>query len=273
MGRTVEELTSPSLVYLHAWAPHAPYRPNRQFDHAFLDGWRPKLKPEHLLGRHVTEKHMNERRQNYDEYIANVDFEFGRMLDSFEAKGILDKSYVIVTADHGEMFERGVEGHGTYLLYDPLVRVPLLISAPGQTARNDVHVPTSSTDLLPTLVQLSGGNAPAWSEGQPLPGLGGREDPERSIFMMEAKQNRAYLPLTRASFAMRKGAHKLIYYKGLPEYDRQDRFELYNIDSDPEELHDRYSESSPDAQALRAEMLARVEALRRAAAEHEVPAL
>jgi arylsulfatase A-like enzyme len=146
------------------------------------------------------------------------------------------------------------------MLYDPIVRVPLLISAPGQQSRQDVNTPTSSTDILPTLVHLSGGSAPAWSEGEILPGLGGQEDPERSIYMMDCKTDPAYLPLKRASFAMRKGLHKLILYRGYSQYDAQDAFELYDIDNDPEELNDLYSESLPLAQGLRAELLAKVEA-------------
>ncbi|MGE5071841.1 MAG: sulfatase [Anaerolineae bacterium] len=256
---TVQKLAAPSIAYLHTWSPHAPYRPSKQFDRAFLDGWRPKVKPDHRLSDHSLPKHMNERRQNYDEYVANVDFEFGRMLDFLEARGILETSYVVLTADHGEMFERGVEGHSTPLLYDPVVRVPLLISVPGRQSRQDVNTPTSSTDVLPTLVQLSGGSVPLWSEGQLLPLLGGREDAQRAIYIMDCKTDPAYLPLKRATFVMRKGAHKLIAYRGYAQYDNQDAFELYDIDNDPEELNDLYSESLPLAKDLREELLAKVD--------------
>ena len=257
---TVDRLTAPSLAYLHTWSPHDPYRPTRDFDQLFADGWRPKPKPEHDLGTHIAPKHMNERRQNYDEYIANLDFEFGRLLDVLQAKGILDQSYVVVTSDHGDMFERGVEGHLTPLLYDPVVRVPLLISSPGQSSRQDVDVPTSSVDLLPTLAHLSGGGIPAWCEGQILPGLGGPETSPQSIFIMDAKENSAFGPLRHATFALRKGPYKLIYYKGYPQYGRQDRFELYDISTDPEERVDIYPQNPSFAKELRDELLAKVDA-------------
>ena len=256
---TIERLHAPSFAYLHDWAPHAPYRPSKEFDNMFGDRWGPKPKPEHILGDHIPVKSMDGHRQNYDEYIANVDFEFGRLIDGLETRGILDQSYVIVTADHGEMFERGVEGHNAPILYDPVVRVPLLISSPGQGSRRDVYVPTSSTDVLPTLVHLSGGEVPAWCEGQLLPTLGGTEDPERSIFMMNAKFNSAFAPLTRATFAVRKGDYKLMYFRGYSQYDYNDAFELYDISDDPDEVNNLYAQTSTVAQDLRAELLSKVQ--------------
>ena len=65
---------------------------------------------------------------------------------------MLDDTYVIVTSDHGEMFERGIRGHVTPTLYEPVIRVPLLIAKPGQREREDVYAPTSCVDLLPTLL-------------------------------------------------------------------------------------------------------------------------
>ena len=260
MRTTVEQLKPPFVAYLHAWSPHAPYRPNKDFDNRFADGWRPQPKPAHLLGDHSAPRHMNDRRQNYDEYIANLDFEFGRLLDALESRGILDNTYLVVTSDHGELFERGIEGHITPVLYDPVVRVPLLISAPGQRSRQDVNATTSSVDVLPTLAHLAGGQPHSWYEGQLLPGLGGAEDPERSTFIMDAKRNTAFSALLHASFALRKGPYKLVYYKGFEEYGGQDTFELYDLEDDPEELVDLYPQSPSFARDLRLELLAKIEA-------------
>jgi arylsulfatase A-like enzyme len=256
---TIEKLSSPHIAYFHFWSPHAPYRPTKQFDSMFSDGWRPPEKPEHELGDHLPPRKVNDRRQNYDEYIANLDNEFGRMLDFLESKNVLETSYVIVTSDHGEFFERGVEGHITPLLYEPVTRVPLLISSPGQKSRQDVFSPTSNVDLVPTLVHLTGGTVPDWCEGEVLPLLGGNEGIDRSIFTMDAKTNPAFAPWSVASFAIRKGRYKLICYRGHLEYDRKDKFELYDMESDPEELNDLYSEDSPIAGPLQDELLSRIE--------------
>ncbi len=258
--KILESLPSPHFCYIHFFAPHAPYRPTKHFEEYFNDGWRPKSKPDHILSDHSTPQHMAARRQNYDQYVANVDAEFGRLLDFMRARGILDNSHVLVTADHGEMFERGEEGHSTPLLYEPVVRVPLIFSSPGQQARQDVNVPTTSIDLLPTLVHLSGGQVPAWSEGQLLPAFGTAPDAEQSVYVMDAQTNPAYLPIMHGTFALRKADYKLLYYKGFEQYGNEDRFELYDLRNDPEETENLYSASSSVAQDLRRELVERVDA-------------
>ena len=135
---------------------------------------------------------------------------------------------------------------------DPVVHIPLLISAPGQIARQDVYSPTSAVDLLPTLAQLAGKPIPLWCEGKPLPGLGGMNDMERSTFVVEAKRNSAFTPLNMATIAMRKGNTKLIYYTG---YEPEDTFELYDLNEDIEELDDLYPAQPAVARQLREELL------------------
>ena len=73
---------------------------------------------------------------------------------------------VIFTADHGELFERGVVGHYCPLIYDPLAHIPLIISPPGRTERVDVQTATSSVDVLPTIARMAGLETPAWAEGR-----------------------------------------------------------------------------------------------------------
>jgi arylsulfatase A-like enzyme len=249
---TFDELQGPFLAYLHLWAPHAPYKPTREFDDRFLDNFRPERKPDHRLGDHTPNSKLNGRRQNYDEFIANVDAEFGRLMDDLEASGILDQSYVVVTSDHGESFERGVDGHVTELLYETLTHIPLIISPPGRQARQDIFTPSHHVDVLPTLLHLAGRDLPDWAEGTLLPGLGGTYDPDRATFTVEAKTNPAYAPLTRATVAMIKDRYKLIFYTG---YEQDDSFELYDLGNDYEELHDLYPAGPAFARALREELL------------------
>jgi len=251
---TVSELDSngPYLAYLHLWAPHAPYKPSKEFDKAFQDGYRPVKKPNHRFGDQKEYYKVNGRRQNYDEFIANVDAEFGRLIDSLESRGLLDNSYVVITTDHGEMFERGVDGHVTKLLYESLTHIPLIISAPGQKMRRDIYAPTNNVDVLPTLLHLTGHPAPDWTDGVLLPGLGGIEDMDRSLFTVEAKGNPAYAPISQATVAMVKGNYKMIYYAG---YEAENSFELYDLGNDYEELEDLYPSQPAFSKALKDELL------------------
>ena len=75
-------------------------------------------------------------RGRYDEHLLEIDHKFGGFLETLRERGLLDTSMVVVTSDHGEMFEKGYQGHGGPLLYNPLVHVPLIVRLPnGQPGR------------------------------------------------------------------------------------------------------------------------------------------
>jgi arylsulfatase A-like enzyme len=245
-------LSSPHLSYIHLFPPHAPYRATTRFDSKFIDGWWPNVKPTHRFSEGSSNRKLTSARRSYDEYIASIDWELGNLFDVFEREKVFENSYVIITADHGEMFERGERAHSTVLMYDPIVHIPLLISAPKQKTRSDVYAPTNAVDILPTLMHLTGKPNPSWAEGKVLPGLGGIEDYERSTFSIEAKSNSSFGPLARTTIVLRKGVHKLIYYTG---YEPEDTFELYDLEADIEEINDLYPAQPAIAKKLREELL------------------
>jgi arylsulfatase A-like enzyme len=257
LGSLIKDQASPYVAYFHMFSPHAPYKPNKEFSGKFDDNWRPLNKPAHRFSDRRPNSVLATARRTYDEYVATVDSEFGRFLDGLEQSGHLDNTYVIVTADHGEMFERGEKGHETVLLFDPITHIPLIISAPGQKERKDIYSPTNSVDVLPTLLHLAGREIPERCEGVLLPGLGGKEDIERSTFSVEAKRNPAFAPIKIGTVAMRKGKYKMIYYTG---YGQEDLFELYDLENDLEELTDLYSTQPAIAASMREELLASLRA-------------
>jgi arylsulfatase A-like enzyme len=226
--------SAPFLGYFHFYSPHSPYTPHRDFVGIFKDVPMTKKLQHPLSYFRRSQLEMKTSRDRYDEYIANVDAEFGKLLDTLESAGILENSYLILASDHGEVFERGETGHGTALLYEPVIHTPLIISAPGQTSRVDITSLTSNADLLPTFAHLTGQPIPTEVDGRILPGLGGVDDPERVIFSLEAKENSSFAPLKKMTIAMLKGSYKLIYYSGYPKYDQM--YELFNLSTDPEEM-------------------------------------
>lgn len=253
LAALLTDQSSPFFAYLHLFPPHAPYRPSRLFNRSFVgDGFVPVDKPIHRLSDQLLDDKLNVARQSYDQYIASLDDELGNLLDAMENAGVFENSYVIITSDHGEMFERGEKAHSTPLLYEAITHVPLLISAPGQKIRRDVYSPTNAVDLLPTFAQMAGKPVPAWSEGLPLPGLGGTDDPERGIYTVEAKLSSAFVPFNKATVSFQKGNHKLIYYTG---YESEDAFELYDLNADAEELKDLYAAQPAFAKKMKDELL------------------
>ena len=228
-----------TLAYLHFWAPHEPFTPTREFYGSFADGWKATEKPIHeLTEKKVPYEKLHLQHRYYDEYIANWDYEVGRLFNYLKESGLMENSYIVITADHGELFERGELGHKTRLLYDGVVHVPLIILSPGQTRREDVHAYTSSVDLISTLAHLTGNPIPEWGEGRLLPKLGGTEDEKRSIFSMDARTNSSFGPLVNFSISITREHHRLIHYI-YPKL-KYDSYEFYDLDADPEEMKDLY---------------------------------
>ncbi len=262
LASNLPQIPQPFMVYFHVIPPHGPCNPRREFVGLFDDSWRPPHKPRSFFPQGPSDELQNYHRRQYDEYIAYTDAEFGRLYRSLERAGTLDDTYVVVTSDHGELFERGIMGHFTQTLYEPIVRIPLLIFQPGQSKRKDVYAPTSCVDVLPTLLHAAGQPIPDWCEGQVLPSFASEARlEERSLYVVEAKRNRKYRALTKATVAIVKGPYKLVHYFGYPLH--QDAYELYDVDNDPEELNDLYESRKELAQPLRAELLSKLEEVNR----------
>jgi arylsulfatase A-like enzyme len=216
------------------------------------DDYVPVPKPRSPFSEGLSDDFLKKSRMEYDENLAYADSEFGRLYDAMLQQGMLDNTVVIVTADHGEMFERGIVSHLTTVLYEPLLHIPLLISVPGQNQRQDIHDNTSCVDILATLAKLTGQPLPEWGEGEVLPGF--RDDPvqeQRRLFAVEAKSSPKFGPLNKASVAMIKGNYKLIYYRG---YENTPAPELYALNDDPEELQDLAEKKSSIATEMQQEI-------------------
>ena len=247
----------PFFGYIHVNPPHAPYNPHREFIGIFKDNFEPPEKPEHHFSENDPQNKLNRLRRQYDEFIAYTDSRFGRLFDYMLESGVLNNTIIVVTSDHGEMFERGIQGHVTPTLYEPIIHIPLIIYHPGQKARRDIYTPTNNVDLLPTLAKLSGEAVPDWCEGQILPGFGDEDPPsDRFIFTVEGKQNAKHGPLKEATFAVIQGDHKLIHYQGYPGF--EDVYELYDLGKDPEELMNIYYSAPSITSTLFDELNARL---------------
>jgi arylsulfatase A-like enzyme len=253
LGDTLGGLTQPFLGYFHFLPPHRPYLTHKDFQGRFAkDSFTPVIKPPDTLfteGQPI--ESLLRKRRDYDEFILYVDREFGRLMDKMDQSGLLENTWVVLTSDHGEMFERGVLGHITPLLYQPVIRVPLMIFEPGQQTRTDIYANTSAVDLLPTLLHLARKEGANWSEGSVFSPYAPTEpDPERDLYVVQARRNDQYKPLTVATIVLVKGQYKLMYFFGYDELGGKERIELYDVQADPEEMNDLYSSKRETADEL-----------------------
>ena len=249
----------PFLGYFHFFPPHYPYRTRVDFVDAFKhDGYRAPEKPISRFAQQRNAGRVANVRTRYDEYLLYVDSEFNRLYTFMEQAGLLENTWLVFTSDHGEMFERGIVGHQTMAMYQPGVRVPLVIFAPGQRTRQDVTANTSAIDLLPTLLAVTGQDVPGWVEGSVLPPFASQPlDPERQIACMRGKGIEADQPFSKGSAMLVKGRYKLACvfgYSNTPENGNVESVELYDLESDSEELNDLYPTQKALGESLLAEL-------------------
>jgi arylsulfatase A-like enzyme len=257
-------IPQPFFGYFHFLPPHAPYRTSLEFYNYFAsDNLKPVEKPIDIFADYDIKTDsfydLLKKRVEYDEFILYADKAFGDLYKFLEESGILENTWVVVTSDHGEMFERGLVGHSGPTLYQPVIRVPLLVFEPGRKVGVNIYTSTSAIDVLPTLMQVTGQKIPDWTEGVVLPPYAPTDpDPNRSIYALQAYYNDQYAPLTQVTVALIKGRYKLIYYLGYAKAKQDEVVLLFDLESDPDELVDLYSSKPDVAENLLAELKAKL---------------
>jgi arylsulfatase A-like enzyme len=158
-----------------------------------------------------------------------------------------------LTSDHGELFERGISGHSTQMLHQPLMRIPLLIFEPGRNSRLDVYENTSAIDVLPTLLKLTDHDIPDWVQGTPLPPFAPSSDSSREIFGVHSTATNDDEPIAQASIMLVIDNYKIVVYSGYKELrESGELVELFDIKADPLELENLY----PAKKSIADEMVA-----------------
>lgn len=165
-----------------------------------------------------------------------VDAQIGRVLAAVDRYAAKD-TYVIFTSDHGDLLgAHRMKSKGPNM-YEEITRIPLLIRQPrGVRAGVVDDALVSHIDLLPTMLELAGLEAPPVLVGRSLAGrlAGETESFERSVLVefhrYEAGHDYTGLHLIRCWLS---GDYKLVINL------LEDRDELYNLREDPAELHNR----------------------------------
>ncbi len=135
--------SSPFFAWVHLYDPHAPYQPPR----AFLD----------KAGGNA-----------YDGEVAYADAQIGRLIDALEKRGLAASTIVAVAGDHGESLgEHGEQTHGM-LAYDSTLRVPMIITIPGEPTNRADHSPASLASLGIRLLAAAGLTSAEFGAGKEL---------------------------------------------------------------------------------------------------------
>ena len=205
---------APFLLWAHLYDPHAPYDPPDPY-----------------------------RRAHADPYVGELlfaDAQLGRLLAALDRLHLADRTIVVVTGDHGEgLGDHGEDTHGL-LVYDSVLRVPLIVRAPAIRPRRIADV-ARLIDVAPTVLDLLGLDGPP-SDGTSLVRAlnGGRLDLEAyAESLYPARMGRAPL------HALREGRFKLI---------DGPQPELYDLERDPFEQDNVIGARARIADAMRARL-------------------
>lgn len=226
--------SAPFFLYLHYFDPHMPYDPPEPYLSQFSPAERRppeiQLPFRNLVGARLSGFTAESPgaiaiRELYDGEVRYTDEQVGRLFGKMRAMGLLESTWVIVTSDHGEEhFDHGGFEHG-HRYEEEVLRVPLIVRAPGGAWRAGARVPfnASHLDLAPTILELFGVEAPPHFEGRSLlPLLDGSEAAHRVA-------GAEYNLFLNNSFAYTDGTYKLIM-----DLDRHFIF-MYDLVEDPKE--------------------------------------
>lgn len=234
----------PAFVWAHTMPPHAPYLPPKSTRHHLLpagelERWHEFLEENTPYGAKA-QPWVDKHRLRYRESIMAADESLGQLLDELQRLGRLDQALVVVTADHGESFERNFIGHAGPLLHDAVIRIPLVVKLPGQKLGRVVEQPVSQADLAPTLLDLAGAAPLPRTDGRSLrPLLEGAALAPAPVFSMSMERQSRFRPLRTGHFAMIDGTHKLVWHLA------EDSVELYDLQTDARE-RDNLAPRRPD---------------------------
>ena len=148
------------FLMVHFIDPHLPYEPPEdllgRFGEVSAEAVQPRGR-KRIVDQLETLNELDRSTltARYDEEIAGLDRELGRLLRHLDESGLLARTLVVLTSDHGEeLFDHGGFEHG-HSMYQEVLRVPLVLWAPGLEAGR-VATPISLVDLMPTLGEALG---------------------------------------------------------------------------------------------------------------------
>ncbi len=198
--------------------------------------------------------------KNYLRCVRGVDDSVGQLLDWLEATGQAENTIVVYSSDQG--FYLG--DHGWFdkrWMYDESLEMPLIVRWPGVTEPGTVsEALVQNLDYAPTFLDAAGVDAPATLQGHSLrPLLAGASPADWRQAIYYRYFGFPDVHAVPQHYGIRTDRYKLIHFHQLDEW------ELYDLQTDPDELHNLFG--MPEHQATVARLAVRLGELRREARE------
>ncbi len=149
----LERLDGPWALYVNYQSTHFPYRIPPEADRPFQPD---TPTPETFDYLRYPERDTQAAINRYKNALAYVDAQIGRLARALKVAGQLDDTLWVITSDHGELFhEHGLVTHGR-TLFEGESRVPLVLHWPAKIEPAISDIPTSTLNVLPTLLRSIG---------------------------------------------------------------------------------------------------------------------
>ncbi|PYV86011.1 MAG: sulfatase [Acidobacteria bacterium] len=188
------------------------------------------------------------RTEGYQAQLGYEDEVLGNFWSFLADRGLLERSLIVFTSDHGESLGDHRESTHGYFIYQSTLRVPLIIRWPAGSGKflAQVDEPASLLDVAPTVLQSLGAPLPSSFQGRSLLGAARQKGiPANAEIYGESFFARSHFGCS-ALRSLRQGQFKYI---------EAPKPELYDLAKDPEEAHNIYTRQKSVALALREHLL------------------
>lgn len=186
--------------------------------------------------------------RDYAKVLKSLDDNVGRVLDELEREGLLDNTLVVYTSDQG--FYMGEHGwFDKRFMYEESLNTPLVMRLPkGLEARGAITEMVQNIDYAPTFLELAGLRVPKDMDGESLVPLLKGEHPKKwrkaiyyHYFEYPAEHS------VKRHYGVRTERYKLIHFYPDGANQQIDEWELYDLQADPQELHNIYGKPGTEA--------------------------
>lgn len=263
------ERAQPFFLGCHWFGPHLPYCIPREYYDRYdpADVELPASMAETFAGKPRVHRHYS-KHWTFDSfspddwrkliavywgYVTLIDEQVGRVLAALDELGLTEDTACLFTADHGEFTGSHRLHDKGPAMYDDIYRVPMLARGPGLPAGRVEDRFVTLADLTPTFLDLAGVDVPEYYDGASLvPLLSGGESTGDWREEVVAEFHGHHFPYPQRM--IRTDRYKLVV-------NPPDENELYDLATDPDELHNRYEH--PELATVRRALLGRLYAILR----------
>jgi arylsulfatase A-like enzyme len=287
--------SQPFFAYIGVYNPHAPATPAPRHASMFKDAKAPRTPSydeKDLTGKPTEVRRLppvsKKEQATWDALYRNrlrslqsVDDMIADLVDTLRQSGRLGNTYFIFTSDNGFHIGQHRMPPGKNTAYVEDTQVPFVVRGPGVPAGRTVGQLAGNVDVAPTLADLAGVKSPGFVDGRSLVPLMRPGTPKswRQVFLLEhghgpgtqppltppkngvLEPPELLSPTTREKFYLApfEGLRTERYF--YVEYSTKER-ELYDLVTDPYEMHNLAADRSPPIRSLIASFSARLHVMR-----------